>query len=151
MARWRVAIIGCGVAGALQVERGFSLVPDRFAPAVACDQDAARCAAFAERHGIPRRAADLDEVLAMPDIDVVGPPRAVTGFKTTRVNKIEVEDCAAGALIMADGSLASLAATLGSMRPISRLRFCFENATFEREAEGEEAYRPGDEPWRVTA
>jgi predicted dehydrogenase len=82
---------------------------------------------------------------------LMGPARAVTGFKTTRVNPVEVEDCAAGALQMADGSLASIIATLGSMRQISRLRLCFENVTFERESEGDAAYRPGDDPWTVTA
>jgi predicted dehydrogenase len=82
---------------------------------------------------------------------LIGPARAVTGFKTTRVNPVEVEDCAAGALQMADGSLAAITATLGSMRQISRLRLCFENVTFERESEGDVAYRPGDDPWTFTA
>ena len=43
---------------------------------------------------------------------------------TTRVNPIQTEDCAAVSLEMADGSLATLAATLGSRPEISRLRFC---------------------------
>jgi predicted dehydrogenase len=80
---------------------------------------------------------------------LLGPARTVAGFKTTRVNKVEVEDCAVGSLLMADGSLASLTATLGSALQITRLRFCFENVTFEKQCEGDAAGRPGDEPWTV--
>jgi predicted dehydrogenase len=80
---------------------------------------------------------------------LLGPASAVAGFKTTRVNKVEVEDCAVGSLVMADGSLASLTATLGSALQITRLRLCFENVTFEKQCEGDAAGRPGDEPWTV--
>ena len=44
--------------------------------------------------------------------------RGGVGFKTTRVNPIEVEDCAVASLLMADGSLVSLSATLGSARQV---------------------------------
>ena len=50
---------------------------------------------------------------------------------------------------MADGSLASLTATLGSTRQVTRLRLCFENVTFEREAYDESSARPGTEPWTI--
>lgn len=80
---------------------------------------------------------------------LIGPAASVAGFKTTRVNAVEVEDCAAACLRMADGSLAALAATLGSARQLTRLRFCFEHVTFERQCEGDAAGRPGDEPWTI--
>jgi predicted dehydrogenase len=80
---------------------------------------------------------------------LIGPAVAVAGFRTTRVNPVEVEDCAVGSLVMADGSLASLTATLGSARQLTRLRFCFEHVTFEKQCEGDAAGRPGDEPWTV--
>src|SRR6202035_3021383 len=64
----------------------------------------------------------------------------------TRVNPIEVEDCAVASLEMKSGALVSLAATLGSQKEISRLRFCFEHVTFERSLE---PYRPGDDPWAI--
>ena len=63
---------------------------------------------------------------------LLGPAAAVSAFKTTRVNPIEVEDCAVASLLMADGSLVSLSATLGSARQATRMRFCFENVTFEK-------------------
>jgi predicted dehydrogenase len=50
---------------------------------------------------------------------------------------------------MADGSLCSLTATLGSQRPVTRIRLCFENLTVERQSYDTDAPRPGDEPWTV--
>jgi len=273
MTRLKVAIIGCGWVGGSQIERGYRELADRFEVAVACDTQPERLGAFADQHGIARRAATLEAVLAMPDVDVVsvctppnlhcrqvlaaleagkhiicekpfvaslaehdqavaaeaasgrrvmpifqyrfgngiakvkhaiergvagkayvaaigtawrrgpdyyqvawrgkfaselggvlltqsihmhdlllyllGPARTVSGFRASRVNAVEVEDCAVGSLVMADGSLASLTATLGSARQITRLRLCFENATFEKQCEGEDAGRPGDDPWTV--
>jgi predicted dehydrogenase len=75
---------------------------------------------------------------------ILGDVRSVYARATTRVNEIETEDCAAATLEMGDGSLATLSATLGSKREISRLRFCFEHLTAESSLE---AYSPGSEPW----
>lgn len=80
---------------------------------------------------------------------LIGAPSEVTCFKTTRVNPIEVEDCAVATLRMADGSLASMTATLGSTRQVTRLRLCYENVTFEREAYDDASARPGIEPWTI--
>ena len=60
---------------------------------------------------------------------VLGPVRSVYGAIATRVNPVETEDCAAATLTFADGSLASLAVTLGSADDTSRLRFHFEHLT----------------------
>jgi predicted dehydrogenase len=78
---------------------------------------------------------------------LIGPPSEVSCFKTTRVNPIEVEDCAVATLRMADGSLASLTATLGSARQVTRLRLAFENVTFEKQCFDEDSMKPGNEPW----
>ena len=48
---------------------------------------------------------------------------------------------------MADGSLASLTATLGSMPEISRHRFCFENLSAESNTA---PYRSSRDPWKFT-
>lgn len=79
---------------------------------------------------------------------LIGPPATVMSFKTTRVNPIEVEDCAVASLLMPDGSLASLTATLGSVRQATRMRLCFENVTFERVSD-HDTTRPADDPWTV--
>jgi predicted dehydrogenase len=77
---------------------------------------------------------------------LMGPPASVFARTATRVNPIEVEDCAVASLIMRNGALASLAATLGSQREISRLRLCFEHVTFES---SQAPYAPGDDPWDI--
>jgi predicted dehydrogenase len=101
-------------------------------------------------------ATELGGVLATQAIHVhdlvfwlLGPAAVVTAFKTTRVNPIEVEDCAVASLQMADGSLVSLSATLGSARQAVRMRFCFENVTFEKVGLDDDSSRPGEEPWTV--
>ena len=76
---------------------------------------------------------------------VNGPVKSVFARLATRVNAIEVEDCAAIAVEMANGSLATLAATLGATEELSRLRFMFSNVTVE--SRSSHPYRVGDDPW----
>ena len=78
---------------------------------------------------------------------VAGPPRRVFCRATTRVNDIEVEDCAAASLAMADGSLATISATLGSPEEITRHRFHFERFCAES---GTSAYESSADPWEIT-
>ncbi len=79
---------------------------------------------------------------------IMGPVKSVFARAATRVNRIEVEDCVVGSLEMQNGALASTTATLGSQDEISRLRFSFENVTFES---SQKPYSPGDDPWKVVA
>jgi predicted dehydrogenase len=76
---------------------------------------------------------------------VLGPPRQVFAYATTRVNAIEVEDCAAAALEMADGSAAALGVTLGSAEEISRHRFCFSGLVAESNTR---PYTNSGDPWK---
>lgn len=80
---------------------------------------------------------------------LLGSATAVSAFKTTRVNAIEVEDCAVASVLMSDGSLVSLSATLGSARQVTRMRFCFENVTFEKTACDGDSAKPGEDPWVI--
>jgi predicted dehydrogenase len=77
---------------------------------------------------------------------LLGPPASVFARAATRVNPIQTEDCAVASLVMHNGALVSLAATLGSQREVTRLRLCFEHVTFES---GGTAYAPGDDPWAI--
>jgi predicted dehydrogenase len=79
---------------------------------------------------------------------LMGPVASVFARTATRVNPVEVEDCAVASLVMHNGALAALAANLGSHNEISRLRFCFEHVTFES---SHAAYSPGDEPWEISS
>jgi predicted dehydrogenase len=77
---------------------------------------------------------------------LLGPVASVFARAATRVNPIEVEDCAVASLAMRSGALASVAATLGSHREISRLRLCFEHVTLESSLA---PYSLGDDPWEI--
>ena len=112
----------------------------------------------ADYYAVPWRgkwATELGGVLVTHSIHnhdllmyLMGDAEQVFARIATRVNDIEVEDCASASLRLKSGALASLSATLGSTRQISRLRLCFENITFES---GLEPYRPGDDPWQIIA
>jgi predicted dehydrogenase len=81
-------------------------------------------------------------------LTLTGPASRVFGRVATRVNDIEVEDCASASLLMQNGALLSLTCTLGSQDEISRLRLHFENVTFES---SHAAYSPGNDPWQIIA
>ncbi|MBO9192546.1 Gfo/Idh/MocA family oxidoreductase [Rhizobium sp. 16-449-1b] len=81
-------------------------------------------------------------------LHLMGPAQRVFGRVATRVNDIEVEDCASASLQMENGAFVSLSCTLGSQQEISRLRLHFENVTFES---NHEAYSPGKDPWTILA
>jgi predicted dehydrogenase len=114
-----------------------------------------RTAKYYETPWRGRRETECGGVLLMHAIHthnlvtwLMGPVASVFARAATRVNPIEVEDCAVASLVMQSGALASLAATLGSQREISRLRLCFEHVTFES-APG--PYSPGDDPWEIVS
>ncbi|MGI9491639.1 MAG: Gfo/Idh/MocA family protein, partial [Geminicoccaceae bacterium] len=73
-----------------------------------------------------------------------GPAKSIHGRTATRVNQIEVEDCAVLSLEMAGGALAALTVTLGAEREHTRLRFMFEHATVTSSLG---PYNPGADPW----
>jgi predicted dehydrogenase len=79
---------------------------------------------------------------------VLGPVVSVYARTAVRVNDVETEDCAVVALELADGSLATLSATLGSAAEISRHRFSFEHLSAES---GTLPYDHTGDPWEITA
>ena len=78
---------------------------------------------------------------------ILGPVSNVFAKLTTRVNDIEVEDCAALSIEMETGALVTSSITLGAANDISRLRFCFEGLTAESAASPEKPYSPADDEW----
>ena len=79
---------------------------------------------------------------------IIGGVKSVYARVATRVNPIEVEDCAAVTLEMHDGSLVSLSMTLGSSAEISRHRFTFANLVAESNTR---PYTSSGDPWTFTA
>jgi predicted dehydrogenase len=82
-------------------------------------------------------------------LELTGPAEAVSAFAATRVNPIEVEDCGVASLRLSGGALASLTATLGAMRQMTRIRLCWERATIECHALDAFAPRPAEADWAV--
>lgn len=74
-----------------------------------------------------------------------GPVARVRAIAKTLVNSVETEDCATASLEMKDGSLASLAVTLGSVVELTRLRFCYENLVAESNIA---PYDCSSNPWK---
>ncbi len=113
-----------------------------------------RTAAYYDVPWRGRKATELGGALVSQAIHahdlltcVLGPVERVFARTATRVNEIEVEDCAVASLLMASGALAGLSVTLGAALEISRLRFCFEALTAES---AHTPYRPSAEPWTLT-
>lgn len=75
---------------------------------------------------------------------ILGPVKNVFARTATRIHQIEVEDCASVSLELADGSLASITATVGSTPEITRHRFCFQNFTAESNTD---PYNNSYDPW----
>ena len=82
---------------------------------------------------------------------ILGPISSVYAKLTTRVNNIEVEDCAALSIEMKNGSLVTSSITLGAANDTSRLRFCFEGVTVESGASPSKPYQPADDEWKFLA
>lgn len=79
---------------------------------------------------------------------ILGPIAQVFADVATRVNAIEVEDCAALALRMASGALVTSSVTLGAAGNTSRLRLMFEGFTVESD---HAPYAPAEKAWRFIA
>ncbi len=78
----------------------------------------------------------------------LGPVASVYAETATRVNDIEVEDCAALSIRMESGALVTSSITLGAASDTSRLRFCFEGLTAES---GRAPYAPAEDVWSFVA
>lgn len=78
----------------------------------------------------------------------LGPVARVHAELATRVNAIEVEDCAALAIRMASGAVLTSSVTLGAAQDTSRMRLVFEGFTAES---GLSPYAPAATPWQFTA
>lgn len=78
----------------------------------------------------------------------LGPVASVHAELATRVNRIEVEDCAALAIRMASGAVVTSSVTLGAAEDSSRLRFVFEGMTVESD---HSPYAPCAADWTFAA
>ena len=78
----------------------------------------------------------------------LGPISEIYAMLDTRVNDIEVEDCAAFAIRMENGALVTSSVSLGAADDTSRLRLIFEHVTVESD---HAPYAPATKAWRFQA
>lgn len=79
---------------------------------------------------------------------ILGPIARVYADVATRVNDIEVEDCASLSIRMAEGAVITSSVTLGAADDTSRLRFMFEGFTVESD---HAPYAPAQNGWTFKA
>ncbi|WP_240610995.1 Gfo/Idh/MocA family protein [Oceaniglobus ichthyenteri] len=79
---------------------------------------------------------------------LIGPVAQVFADTATRVNDIEVEDCAALSIRMECGALITSSVTLGAADDTSRMRLLFEGFTVESD---HAPYSLAEKSWRFTA
>lgn len=65
-----VAVVGCGI-GRSHILEGYANHPDRFRVLAVCDLDDARLNAVGDEFAVPIRTKTFDDLLAMPDLDIV--------------------------------------------------------------------------------
>ncbi len=97
-----------------------------------------------------RGGALLGHAIHIHDLlpSILGPVEQVFADVATRVNEIEVEDCAALSIRMAEGALVTSSVTLGAADDTSRMRLMFEGFTVESD---HAPYSLATEGWRFTA
>ena len=121
-----VAVIGGGIGG--EHINGYAKLPERFRVTAVCDlnQDLARN--LAAQTGA-RSTADIDDVLADPDIDIVDiclPPamHVPVAIRVLETGKhVIVEKPVAGSLVEADQLVAAEARSHGSLFPVFQYRY----------------------------
>lgn len=97
-----------------------------------------------------RGGATLGHAIHIHDLVtyLLGPFADVSAMLDTRVNDIEVEDCASLSIRMASGALVTSSVTLGSATDMSRLRLVCEHVTVES---SRDPYAPAAAAWTFTA
>ena len=97
-----------------------------------------------------RGGALLGHAIHIHDLlpSILGPVAQVFADVATRVNDIEVEDCAALSIRMASGALITSSVTLGCAGNISRMRLMFEGFTVESD---HAPYSLAEKGWSFTA
>ncbi|MFT6303217.1 MAG: putative dehydrogenase [Granulosicoccus sp.] len=81
-------------------------------------------------------------------VHTLGSVAHIQATLATRVNSIEVDDCAGIIFGMDSGALVTSSVTLGSASDQSRLRFCFSNLTAQSSLT---PYNPATSPWTFEA
>jgi predicted dehydrogenase len=123
-----VAVIGGGI-GRAHIAEGYEALKDRFRVLALCDIDPVRLHAIGAEFAIPRLTADLADVLAMPDIDIVDictPPQLHLEHCLAALaagKHVVCEKPLVGSLADADRLIAAQSNAAGVLMPIFQYRF----------------------------
>jgi len=125
--RLRVGVVGAGI-GEAHIE-AYRALPDRFEVVALCDLDGARACRVAAELDVPRALADLPELCAMGDVDVIDvcTPSHLHAEQTLQVlaagKHVVCEKPVAGSVCAVDGLIAAEAQSAGRVMPIFQNRF----------------------------
>lgn len=126
--RYKVGIIGCGI-GRSHIVEGYAPHSDKFEVTVLCDLDEARLKTVADEFSVPRCTISSDELIAMPDIEIIDictPPAPHTRLilEALAVGKhVICEKPLTGSLLEVDQVMAAEKAAKGVLMPIFQYRY----------------------------
>ncbi|RYH12454.1 MAG: Gfo/Idh/MocA family oxidoreductase, partial [Alphaproteobacteria bacterium] len=125
---YNVAVIGGGI-GRSHIVEGYVTNPDKYKVLVICDLNPERMNALADEFGVERRTTSYDEVLAMPDVDIVDIctppmvhyPQVMAGLKAGK--HVVCEKPLVGSLSQVDEVIAEEKQAKGTLMPIFQYRY----------------------------
>ncbi|MGV1753959.1 Gfo/Idh/MocA family protein [Agrobacterium sp. CG674] len=126
--RYKVCIIGCGI-GRSHIAEGYAMHPDKYEVTVLCDLDEARLNAVADEFNVVGRTTSSDELMAMPDIDIIDictPPAIHTKLVLQALacgKNVVCEKPLTGSLAELDEVVAAEKSAKGMLMPIYQYRY----------------------------
>ena len=126
--RYKVGIIGCGI-GRNHILEGYAAHPDKYEVAVLCDLDEIRLNAVADEFNVAGRTRSSDELMAMPDIDIIDictPPAIHTKLTLQALatgKHVVCEKPLTGSLAELDQVVAAEQVSKGVLMPIYQYRY----------------------------
>lgn len=123
-----VAVIGGGI-GRSHIVEGYITNPDRYKVLAICDLNPERLNGLADEFGIERRTTSYDEILAMPDLDIVDIctppmvhyPQVMAGLRAGK--HVVCEKPLVGSLAQVDEVIAEEQRSTGTLMPIFQYRY----------------------------
>jgi predicted dehydrogenase len=125
---WNVAVVGAGI-GRNHITQGYLPQPDKFRVLALCDIDTERLRAVGEELGIARKTTRFDELLAMPEVDIIDistPPALHLEQSLMALNAgkhVICEKPLVGSLADADRLIAAEKRARGRLLPVFQYRF----------------------------
>lgn len=123
-----VAVVGGGI-GRSHIVEGYVTNPDKYKVLAICDLNPERMTALADEFGVERRTTSYDELLAMPDLDIVDIctppmvhyPQVMAGLRAGK--HVVCEKPLVGSLAQVDEVIAEEKVSKGTLMPIFQYRY----------------------------